>query len=252
MAGVGDLRTNNDATRGSVRRSADCDHLRVEDSIGQSRDLDLQLLPDVDVRNVDFGNVRLQPHGREIGDSIERLAGIGTHILAGADLAGDDRSLDRRIDGHHWIDDPLAFQPVDLGLVAPNEHAQTVARRVERALRRLQIGFGRRLIIACLLGLAHRDGLVGKEPRGPLGLPLRDQKVRSRLLDSMQRRDQVGLRLHDFGAVDLEQRIAGFDHIADLGDHPRHAPRKRRRHERAGIFVEGDLADRELVDTKLV
>src|SRR5262249_14162532 len=43
VTGVGDFRTDNDPTRGSVRCRADCDDLRVEHAVRQGRDLDLEL-----------------------------------------------------------------------------------------------------------------------------------------------------------------------------------------------------------------
>jgi hypothetical protein len=89
-------------------------------------------------------------------------------------------------------------------LIAPDENAQTIACRVQCAFRRLQIGFRDRLVIARLLCVTHRGRLVGEETRRPLGLPLRDHQARARLFQGMQRRDQVGLRLHDLGTIDLE------------------------------------------------
>src|SRR4051812_19554434 len=67
----------------------------------------------------------------------------------------------------------------------------------------------------------------------------------------MQRRDQIGLRLHDLRAVDLEQWVAALYVVADLGDQARHAARERRGDDRAGILVEGNLADRGLLDAEL-
>ena len=68
----------------------------------------------------------------------------------------------------------------------------------------------------------------------------------------MQRRDQIGLRLHDLRAVDLEQRIAALYLIAHLGDQPRDAAGERRVHDRTCVFIKGDLPDRELLDAELV
>jgi len=67
----------------------------------------------------------------------------------------------------------------------------------------------------------------------------------------MQRRDQVGLRLHDFRAVDLEQRIARLTTSPILAitrvTRPVNGVATG-----AGVLIEGNLADRDLVDTKLV
>ena len=63
-------------------------------------------------------------------------------------------------------------------------------------------------------------------------------------------RDEIVLRLHHFRAVDLEQRIAALDLVADLGDQPGHAAGERRQHGGAGVLVVGDLADGELLDAK--
>ena len=59
----------------------------------------------------------------------------------------------------------------------------------------------------------------------------------------MQGSDQVGLRLHDFRAVDLEQRISALDLVAELGEHARDAAGKRRDHNGAGVLVECNLTD---------
>ena len=48
---------------------------------GSGADRDLDLLPDSDERNVVLGNVRLEPHGGEVGDRVERLAGIVAHDI---------------------------------------------------------------------------------------------------------------------------------------------------------------------------
>ena len=71
-----------------------------------------------------------------------------------------------------------------------------------------------------------------------------------RLVERLQRRDQVGLRLHDLRAVDLEQRIAALHLVADLGDQPRDAAGERRQHDGAGVLVECDLADGRLLQMR--
>src|SRR5262249_54576867 len=54
-------------------------------------------------------------------------------------------------------------------------------------------------------------------------------------------RDQLGLRLRDFRAVDLEQRIAALDVLPDLRQQAGDASRERRQYAGAGILVERDL-----------
>ncbi len=170
--------------------------------------------------------------------------------MARANFAGDDGAVDRRIDGDQRIDDALALDPIDLFLLAPDDHAQSVARRGQRAFRRLEVGFGGGHVVARLVGLALRDRLVGDEAVIPIELALGDIEVRLRLVDRMQGRDQVGLRLHDFWAVDLEQRIAAFDLVADLGDHAGDAAGERRDYDGAGVLVECNLADRRLLQSE--
>ena len=96
--GIGDLRAHHDAPRRRVGRRADRGDARLEHAVRQRGDLDLDLLADADDADVVFRHLGLEPHGGEIGDRIERLAGIVAHILARTDLAGDDGAVDRRMD----------------------------------------------------------------------------------------------------------------------------------------------------------
>src|SRR5262249_23952039 len=57
----------------------------------------------------------------------------------------------------------------------------------------------------------------------------------------------IGLRLHDLRTVDFKQRIAALDVVADLGKQAGHASGERRLHDRAGIVIERNLADCQLV-----
>ena len=86
----------------------------------------------------------------------------------------------------------------------------------------------------------------------PLLDDLREIELRARLVEGGDRGDEIGLRLHHLRAVDLEQRIAALDVVADLGDQPDDAAGERRQHDRAGVLVEGDLADRGLLHAERI
>ena len=65
---------------------------------------------------------------------IKRLGAVASHILAGTDPARDDGAVDRRVDRDQRVDDPVALDSRDFFLVAADDDAQLVARRLERAL----------------------------------------------------------------------------------------------------------------------
>ena len=99
VIGIGQLRAHDHATRRGVGGRSDGGDLSLEHVVGDRRDLHLDLLPDTDERNIVLRNSRLEPHGGEIGDGEQRLAGVAADVLARADLARDHRSIDRRAYG---------------------------------------------------------------------------------------------------------------------------------------------------------
>ncbi len=62
--------------------------------------------------------------------------------------------------------------------------------------------------------------------------------------------DEVVLRDQLFGAVDFQQRIALLDLIAELGDQTGNPAGERCQHDRGGIFIVSDLADRRSLRAK--
>ena len=92
--GIGDLGTHHDAVRHRVGGGSDSRDARLEYPFRDRAELDLHLLADADERNVALGQLRVEPHGREVGDRVERVAVVVAHILAQPDLAGDDGAVD--------------------------------------------------------------------------------------------------------------------------------------------------------------
>src|SRR5262249_9445382 len=87
--GVRHLRAHYDATRREVGRGADGRNACPEHATRQGADLDLHLLAEAYERDLVLGYLRLDPHGGEVGDRVERLARIVAHVLARSDLARD-------------------------------------------------------------------------------------------------------------------------------------------------------------------
>ena len=98
-----------------------------------------------------------------------------------------------------------------------------------------------------LLPVLERRRLAFVEILEPLLGDAREVELGACLVHGSDRRHEIVLRLHDIGAVDLEQRLAAFHLVADLGDQPGDAARKRRQNRGAGILVVGDLTDREFL-----
>ena len=72
-----------------------------------------------------------------------------------------------------------------------------------------------------------RGGFVGKQAGLAVEHAFGERKLGFRFLEAVQRCDQIGLRLHHFGAVDLKQRVAAFHVVTDLGDQSRDSAGKR-------------------------
>jgi hypothetical protein len=103
-----------------------------------------------------------------------------------------------------------------------------------------------------LIDFALRCRAAGEQARLAVEHALGECELRLRLLHHLHGRDQVGLRLNYFRAVDLEQRIAALDLVADLGDQPGHAAGERCDHDGAEVLVEGNLPDRRLLRAKQI
>ena len=161
--GIGNLGTYRHPARDRVGRRAYGDHPRLERAPRDGGDAHLDLLADAHERYIALRHAGLHPHGRQIGDRIELVAGVAAHILARADLAGDDGAADRRGDGDERVDRALALDAFHLGVAAP-EDAQAVACGRQDALGGPDIGLRRGPIGLRLLELALRRGLDRVEP----------------------------------------------------------------------------------------
>ena len=124
------------------------------------------------------------------------------------------------------------------------------ARGFERHFSRAHVVLGADQLPLRLLIFLESRGLAFVQILEPLLDDAREIELRARLVHRSERRDEIVLRLHHFRAVDLEQRIAATDIVADLGDQPRHAAGERRQDGGAGVLVVGDLADGKLLDAK--
>jgi hypothetical protein len=103
-----------------------------------------------------------------------------------------------------------------------------------------------------LIDLALRHRVTGEKIVEPVEHAFGKGELRSAFLVTLGRRDEIGLRLHHFRAVDFEQRIAALDVVAEFANHASDSAGERRQHDGAGILVEGDLTDCRLLQTKRI
>ena len=142
------------------------------------------------------------------------------------------------------LDLPLVLEAGDLVGGQP-EDAQPVARRVDRGhggaqvlLRRVELGL-RLLPVLQRARLALVEALVARLVEGD------EREFRARPVARRDRGEEIVLRRDDLGAVDLEQRRALADPLAEPRHQAGHPAGERRQHDRADVLVVGDLADRE-------
>ena len=132
------------------------------------------------------------------------------------------------------------------------EDAQPDAGGFERGVGRAHVVLGGGELRLGLLQFLERGSLAFIEIASALLGDLRQIELRARLVSGGLRRDEFVLRRHLLRAVDFQQRIAALDLIADLGDQAGHPAGERRQHDRAGILIERDLADRRsLVEERM-
>ena len=131
--------------------------------------------------------------------------------------------------GDRALDLPLLLQAGDL-LRGQPEDAQPVARRIDRGLggaqvvlRRVELGL-RLLPVLQRAGLAFVQALVARLVEGGEG------ELCARLVGRRDGGEEIVLRLDDLGAVDLEERRALADPLAEPRDQPGHPAGERRQH----------------------
>ena len=145
-------------------------------------------------------------------------------------VALDDRAVDaarasaRARRGRRWSTSSMSAWRRSRAPAAARRAARTPACSVT-ALRLGQLALARRT--RCAASASSRLARAGW-PRRPRARP---------------RRDQLGARLADLGALDLGEHLAALHPIADAGGEARHAPRDQRTDEREVILVVGDGAD---------
>ena len=143
----------------------------------------------------------------------------------------------------------LGFERGDL-LVGLAENSQPIAHRGERdlvaadsVLRRDEIGLG-------LLPILERAALGQIKITRAFFIGLRLRELRARRLQIGERGDQVILLLHELARLDLEERRAGLDMIAQLRNQFDDPPRIRRKYRGGQIVVDCDAAFRHLFRTE--
>ncbi len=165
----------------------------------------------------------------------------GVDVLAGSDLALDDRAGDRRIDRHVRADGAGLSKLGDF-IVGHSENAQPVARHLERSLGRTNVIF--RCACGCLrsLQISQRSG-----PRVIEGLVLLlddpgEFQSRAGLIQVGDRSDEIILCLHHVRRFHDEKRLAHFHGVARLCQQLDHAAGVRREHQRCAVLIDGNLA----------
>ena len=102
--------------------------------------------------------------------------------------------------------------------IGATKDAQADAGGFERCVGRPHVALGGGELRLGLLQILERGGLAFIEIAGALLDNLRQVELGARLVSCALGGDELVLRRHLLGAVDLQQRIAALDLIADLGD----------------------------------
>ena len=138
--------------------------------------------PDSDERDFVFRHLRLQPHGGQVGDDVERVAGVVAHILARTDLARDDSAVDRRMDRRRAPHRALLLQGGDL-VVGEADDALAATRVASSDISAERMSFWAPTSCALrLLIFLERRGLAFVQILEPLLDDAREIELRARLV----------------------------------------------------------------------